>query len=136
MLSFKPTFSLFFTFIKRLLSCSSLSAIRVVSFSSRKNLKNVLRKGLRAESFHKEPHTQTYKRGPQTPSKQSRCFSTSNRRSGASLSLCKASPLGFPRRPALLLMVLGFPLNCFSMKGRCSVWKFSKGASRSELSSL
>ena len=32
MLSFKPTFSLFsFTFIKRLFSCSSLSAIRVVS---------------------------------------------------------------------------------------------------------
>ena len=34
MLSFKPTFSLFdFTFIKRLLSSSSLSAIRVVSYA-------------------------------------------------------------------------------------------------------
>ena len=31
MLSFKPTFSLFFTFIKRLFSSSSLSAIRVLS---------------------------------------------------------------------------------------------------------
>ena len=31
MLSFKPTFSLYFTFIKRLFSSSSLSAIRVVS---------------------------------------------------------------------------------------------------------
>ena len=31
MLSFKPTFSLFFTFIKRLFSSSSLSAVRVVS---------------------------------------------------------------------------------------------------------
>ena len=31
MLSFKPAFSLYFPFIKRLFSCSSLSAIRVVS---------------------------------------------------------------------------------------------------------
>ena len=33
MLSFKPTFSLYFTFIKSLSSSSSLSAIRVVSFA-------------------------------------------------------------------------------------------------------
>src|SRR5574337_111123 len=59
MLSFKPTFSLStFTFIKRLFSSSSLSAIRVVSWHARPD-------GQTRWLDHRDAHHREFPRGPE-----------------------------------------------------------------------